>query len=120
MKKSSKNNPLLCSVIIRGLYILDGIKNYTLIVLNIPYPFYVCSSFIINSFYILKNILIGYQLQEISDLVTKKKSWNNIDLAEKIFFGVVLGLVVFSTVASTFFTMWAKRKMKSKILFILN
>lgn len=90
---------------------LDGIKDYTLIVLGVPFKFYFASSFIVNTFYIMKNVLIGYQLKEIGELLTHQKKWSSVDLAEKFFFGVVLFLVVFSFTATAVFTVWANRRM---------
>lgn len=93
---------------------MDGIKNYTLIVLGIPYPSFLLSSFIVNTFYVMKNVLIGYQLNEIGELLTHQKKWSSIDLAEKCFFGAVLFLIVFSFAATAVFTIWAQRRMTGK------
>jgi hypothetical protein len=60
----------------------------------------------------MKNVLIGYQLNEISELITHKKTWDSVDLAEKCFFAAVLFMIVFSLVATTIFTIWARRRMK--------
>lgn len=94
---------------------LDGIKDYTLIVLGVPFRVYLASSFAVNAFYIMKNVLIGYQLREIGELLTHQKKWSSVDLAEKLFFGAVLFLVVFSFAATAVFTVWANRRMKGAL-----
>lgn len=114
IRSTATTQPFLASLIIRGLYVLDGIKDYTLIVLGVPFKFYFASSFIVNTFYIMKNVLIGYQLKEIGELLTHQKKWSSVDLAEKFFFGAVLFLVVFSFTATAVFTVWANRRMKGK------
>ena len=102
----------MASLIIRGLYVLDGIKDYTLIVLGVPFRHFFASSFIVNTFYVMKNVLIGYQLREIGELLTHQKKWSSVDLAEKFFFAAVLFLVVFSFTATAVFTVWANRRMR--------
>jgi len=60
----------------------------------------------------MKNVLIGYQLNEIGELITHKKKWSSVDWAEKCFFAAVLFMIVFSLVATTIFTIWARGRMK--------
>lgn len=112
IKKTAKTQPFLAAIIIRGLYVVDGIKDYTLIVLDLPFSYYFSSSFIINTFYVLKNVLIGYQLKAISDLLTQKKQWSEIDFFEKCFFAAIFCLVTFSFLATGYITYWAQNQMR--------
>ena len=112
IKTTAETKPFLASLIIRGLYVLDGIKDYTLIVLDIPFKYFLSSSFIVNTFYIMKNVLIGYQLKEIGELLTHQKQWDDIDTPEKIFFMLVILMIVFSFSATVVFTVWAQKRIK--------
>lgn len=104
---------MLVSFVVRGLYVMDGLKNYTLIVLNVPFDCYITSSFCMNAFYVLKNVLIGYQLNEIKELVTQEKTWDQFEAPEKVFFCALILIIVFSFIATGLFTFWANQKMKS-------
>ena len=68
----------------------------------------------------MKNVLIGYQLNEIGELITHKKTWDSVDWAEKCFFAAVLFMIIFSLVATTIFTIWARNRMKRKKLNIFK
>ena len=52
IRQTSSRSAFLASIIIRGLYILDSIKNYTLIILDISYFYYLMSSLLANTVYI--------------------------------------------------------------------
>ena len=67
-----------------------------------------------NTFYIMKNVLIGYQLKEIGELLTHQKRWDDIDTPEKIFFMLVVLMIVFSFSATVVFTVWAQKRIKGK------
>jgi hypothetical protein len=94
--------------------VVDGIKDYTLIVLEVPFSHFISSSLIINTFYVMKNVLIGYQLKQIGELLTQQKQWGAIDFPEKCFFVAILCLITFSFSATAFFTYWAQRQMNGK------
>lgn len=94
------------------MYILDGLKNYTLIVLDISYPVYIGSSFLVNAIYVMKNVLIGYEMREINDLIHNKKNWDQMNVPQKFFFVLVIILIAFTFLTTGLFTYWAKNKMK--------
>lgn len=102
----------------RALYILDSLKNYTLIILDVSYPAYLVSSLAANSVYILKNVLIGYQMTAINDLMNDRKNWDELDFTEKMFFVVVVALIGFTFVATGVFSWWARGKMNGKSIII--
>lgn len=60
----------------------------------------------------MKNVLIGYQLKEIGELLTHQKQWDDIDTPEKIFFMLVILMIVFSFSATVVFTVWAQKRIK--------
>lgn len=62
----------------------------------------------------MKNVLIGYQLKEIGELLTQQKKWEDIDTAEKIFFLLVILMIIFSFSATVIFTVWAQKRIKGR------
>ena len=118
LKKIAIKNPMGVAFIIRGMYILDGLKNYTLIVLDNPFISYISSSALVNSVYVMKNVLIGFQLKEINDLMSHKKNWDELNIPEKFFFILVLILISFTFIATAGFSIWAKKKMEGKFYFM--
>lgn len=94
---------------------MDGMKNYALIVLNNPYPHYLFSSILVNAVYVMKNVLIGFEIKEIGDLMSHQKNWEELNLTQKFFFVLVICLIVFTFIITGIFSFWARSRMKSKI-----
>ena len=118
IRQTSSRSAFLASIIIRGLYILDSIKNYTLIILDISYFYYLMSSLLANTVYILKNVLIGYQMTAINDLMNHKKNWKEFGFMEKFFFVMVIILIGFTFLTTAAFSLWARNQMKGNLLII--
>lgn len=112
IRRTANQSAFVASIIIRGLYILDSLKNYTLIILDIPFFYYCLSSVLANSVYIMKNVLIGYQMTAINDLMSHRKNWGELDFTEKFFFVMVIVLIVFTFLVTGVFSFWARNKMK--------
>jgi hypothetical protein len=114
IKNTAKKSSFIAAILIRGLYILDSLKNYTLIILDISYFYYIVSSLLANSVYILKNVLIGYQMTAINELMQHKKNWEELDFMEKFFFVMVVILIGFTFLVTGVFSFWARNKMKGR------
>lgn len=112
LEKEAFFRPFKTSCITRSLFLNAGVKDYMLILVDVPFWSYFLSSVIFNGGYSLLYSLIGSEISQIEEFIDHPKSWEHKSVYEKISL-IVLGISVFLTVFFFIFIgCWAKKKLK--------
>ena len=114
IEKEVLTNSFKISCIIRCLFIAGGLKDYILVILNIPFFHFFFSSVIFNGFFALIYAGIGCEFDEIEKFMKNPKNFQQKSFTEKIclffiFFSIALSFVFFGLVSC-----WFRKKFKEQ------
>lgn len=110
LKDESIKSPWKAALITRLMYIPAGLKDYILVMAEIPFTCYVGSAIIGHAIYISELLLVACELKDINQLFEDNKSWGQKTLGEKASFLFGLVMVVFTFGFMAYLGYWVKKK----------
>jgi uncharacterized membrane protein YdjX (TVP38/TMEM64 family) len=116
LKKEARCNPLKISFLIRFLFINGGIKEYFLVIIDVPFLYFLGSSIVCHSLFIFFYCVIGNEFNAIEQFIEHPKYWNQKSTNEKIFFFFISLTIFFSFVFIIKIAFSTQKKIKDSII----
>jgi hypothetical protein len=114
LQEESTNSPYKTALLTRCLFIPVGIKDFLLSLIDNPLKSYVLSGILLHSFYVLEACLIAQEIRDVGHMMSKKQTWSDKSLIQKVSFLAVLAFIVFTIAFIFLIGRWATNKIKSK------
>lgn len=110
LKDEAYSSPWKSALITRIMYIPVGLKDYILVMVDIPLLTFFISSIIGHSIYISELLLVANEIKNINELFQEGKSWSDKDGSQKASFVFGITIMAFTLGFMGYLSCWAKKK----------